>query len=314
MITVHSDFSRFTTSSRLVVTIGTFDGVHLGHRAILRTLQSRAAEIGGETALLTFYPHPRMILHPEDHGLELLNTPQEKTELLETAGLNHLVVYPFSHGFSRLTAEDYVRNLLVNGLHAHTIVVGYDHRFGRNREGDFTTLREMSDVFGFLVEEIAAEDIDQVHVSSTKIREALHAGDVAKASRYLGYSYCLQGTVVHGDARGRTIGFPTANLRVDYPFKLIPANGVYAITAELHGKKMAGVLNIGVRPTVLHAGHRQIEAHLFDFDQMIYGENMRIHLLNRIRDERKFDSVQDLQLQIREDSLKARELCANHSR
>lgn len=305
---VHTDFSAFKTDVPLVVTIGTFDGVHLGHHAIIDRLSSVAQSCGGETALLTFYPHPRMVLHPADHELKLLNSPQEKAALLEKAGVQHLMIYPFSEEFSRLAAENYVRNLLVNGLKAHTVIVGYDHRFGRNREGDFSTLKEMSELFGFQVEEIPARDIDTVHISSTKIRQALEEGQLSHANKLLGYHYTLQGTVIHGDARGRTIGFPTANLQVNYPYKLIPAHGVYAIRAILHEQIYSGVLNIGLRPTVDPAGQLRIEAHLFSFDQMIYGENLRIELVERIREERKFSSVQDLQAQIALDIQTARML------
>ena len=311
MLTIHSDFSGFRPSRNLVVTIGTFDGVHLGHRAILEEIRTRAREADGESALLTFYPHPRIILHPEDHGLRLLSTPAEKATQLEEAGLDHLIVYPFSPSFSRMTAEEYVRNLLVNGLHAHTVVVGYDHRFGRNREGDFSTLRELSEVFGFRVEEIPARDVDAIHVSSTKIREALERGEVEFAHRLLGYHYTLEGEVVHGDAQGRTMGFPTANIRVAYPYKLIPCHGVYAIHAEMRGNRWNGVLNIGVRPTVSEESELRLEAHLFDFDHMVYGENIRVRLLARIREERQFASVYDLQRQIAEDCQKARERCAH---
>jgi riboflavin kinase / FMN adenylyltransferase len=307
-VIVHTNFDAFDGRIPLAVTIGTFDGVHAGHRAILHRLRDLAQSVGGEAAVLTFYPHPRMVLYPDDHGLRLLNTPEEKSELLSACGIRHLIVHPFSEAFSRLSAEDYVRNLLVNGLHAHTVVVGYDHRFGRNREGDFNTLRELSEIFGFRVEEIPAKDIDAVHVSSTKIRQALEAGDVDMASRLLGYPYSLTGTVVSGDGRGRHIGFPTANIRVEYPYKLIPAFGVYAVRVQRGAHRFSGVLNIGVRPTVQESGRVQIEAHLFDFDEMIYGEQLRIEFAGRIREERRFSSVQELQTQIAADIQAARRI------
>ncbi len=298
---VHTDFSRFRTGKPYIVTIGTFDGVHLGHRAILQRLKSLAETIGGETVLLTFYPHPRMVIHPEDHDLRLLSSPAEKAALLSAAGIDHLIVYPFSEEFSRLPAVDYIRDLLVNGIGAHTVVAGYDHRFGRNREGDFSTLRELSEIFGYQIEEIPARDIDDVHVSSTKIRHSLAEGNVEYANRLLGYPYSISGQVVHGEERGRTIGFPTANISPDYPYKLIPDKGVYAIHATIGSVTYPAVLNIGVRPTVQHNGKLQIEAHLLGFDQMIYGENLSIQFAGRIRSEQKFASVQDLQKQIAAD-------------
>jgi len=297
-VIVHSDFSAFKGEKPIVATIGTFDGVHLGHKAILSRLRSLAKELGGETAVLSFYPHPRMVLHPKDHGVRLLSSPKEKAELLANAGADHLVVYPFSPDFSRQSPEDYVRNLLVNGLRVHTVIIGHDHRFGRNREGDYASLRELADTFGFRVEEIPAHMIDSVQISSTKIRRALDEGLVQEANQLLGYSYTMSGLVGHGDARGREIGFPTANLTPDYPHKLIPARGVYAIRALVAETQYNAVLNIGVRPTVSENNGLRIEAHLLDFNGDLYDRELAIHFLHRLRDERKFESVHDLQNQI----------------
>jgi riboflavin kinase/FMN adenylyltransferase len=306
-VEIHTDFTRFK-NKKTVVTIGTFDGVHIGHQAIISRLKEAAGQLNAESVILTFYPHPRMILHPEDHGLSLLTTPEEKAEKLQESGINHLMVYPFNEDFSRISAYDYVRNLLVNGLNAKKVIVGYDHRFGRNREGDFSTLSEWAEMLGFEAQEIPAKEIDAVNISSTKIRQCLQQGDVSTANSYLGYNYSLKGTVIHGAAMGRRIGFPTANIHVDYPFKLIPANGVYAIEAKVHGRKYHGVMNIGVRPTVDQSLQRQLEAHLFDFDNLIYDEKIEVKFLFKVRDEKKFGSIDELKDQIFVDIQKVKSL------
>ena len=304
---IHSDFSGFKTVSKPIVTIGTFDGVHLGHRSIIDQLNHVAMTQEGESVILTFYPHPRMVLHPGDHGLELLNTPEEKARLLYEAGVKHLMVYPFSEDFSRISAFDYVRNLLVNGIGAFKVIVGYDHRFGRNREGDFQTLSEWGEMLGFEVEEISAREIDEVNVSSTKIRQALKAGDIEVANKYLGYPYSLTGRVVHGAGRGSGIGFPTANLQIHYPYKLIPANGVYAVRVVCNQGQYNGVMNIGVRPTVDQSGVKSIEIHLFDFSGDLYDAEMTVTLIDRLREEKKFGSIDELKQQISADIMKAKE-------
>ncbi len=281
-----------------MVTIGTFDGVHPGHLSIISRIREIANSIGGETVLLTFYPHPRMVLHPEDHGIKLLNTPEEKARLLETSGIDHLIIYPFSEPFSRLTAFDYVRDLLVNGIGAHTVVVGYDHRFGRNREGDHATLLELSEIFGFKVEEIPAKLIDTIQVSSTKIRNLIRSGQMEEANHYLGYPYQFTGEVVHGNKMGRTIGFPTANLVCNYAYKILPAQGVYKVMAEVQGTKYQAVLNIGVRPTVSGEAKQQTEVHILDFDQDLYGSMITVEVHRKLRDEQKFGSIDELKAQI----------------
>jgi riboflavin kinase/FMN adenylyltransferase len=301
LLRIHTDFSGLSQVTNAIVTIGTFDGVHGGHRSIINRLKEIAQELGGETVLLTFYPHPRMVLHPDDHGLQLLNTPEEKATLLREAGIQHLVVYPFSTEFSRMSSFDYVRDLLVNGIHAKRVVVGYDHRFGRNREGDFSTLTELSELFGFEVEEIPSHQIDEIQVSSTKVRQAIIEGNVSVAERLLGYRYKLTGSVEHGDAKGRTIGFPTANIHCNYPYKLIPGRGVYAVNVHWNGEKYKAVLNIGVRPTVHETSPLHVEAHLLDFDQQIYGENLTVEFVQKLRDEQKFGSISELKEQIAAD-------------
>lgn len=302
---IHTAFNTLQHVERPVVTIGTFDGVHTGHQTILDRLKKVADRVGGETVLLTFYPHPRMVLYPDDHNLRLLNTPEEKAELLDKAGIQHLMIFPFSKEFSRLPAFDYVRDLLVHGLHANTVVVGYDHRFGRNREGSHDTLVELSEMFGFNVEEIPAYIIDNMNVSSTKIRETLAKGEVADAVKYLGYCYPLCGVVVHGDGKGKLLGFPTANIEVDYEYKFIPARGVYAVDAEVDNILYKAVLNIGVRPTIHNESKETIEVHIPDFDKDIYGKTVKVFFKERIRDEMKFGSIDALKDQIAADIRKA---------
>jgi riboflavin kinase/FMN adenylyltransferase len=304
-VKIHRDFSTLASIRNPIVTIGTFDGVHMGHRAILQEMRQIAGYSEGETVLLTFYPHPRMVLYPSDHGLRLLSTMTEKEDLLADAGVDHLVIYPFSESFSRKTAFEYVRDMLVEQIHVHTLVVGYDHRFGRNREGDFEVLKELSDVFGFSLMEIQAQKLDDVQVSSTKIREAIELGDVVIASEYLGYDYEVSGRVVKGEGRGRTIGFPTANVGDIEPDKLLPRNGVYSVLVKIEGEKFRGVLNIGVRPTVSGEGSLSVEVHIPGFDRDIYGKSITVAFLQRIRDEKKFGSVIELSEQIKEDIKKA---------
>lgn len=304
---IHTDFSAFK-GKKTTVTIGTFDGVHIGHQSIINQLKAQSEKNGTETVILTFYPHPRIVLHPEDHGIMLLTTPEEKAEKLRKAGVQHLMVYPFSEEFSRIPAYDYVRNLLVTGLSAKQVIVGYDHRFGRNREGDFETLSEWAEMFGYEAIEIPAKDIDEVNISSTKIRQSLLAGDIKTANTYLGYPYTIKGTVIHGAAMGRTIGFPTANIHVDYPNKLIPGHGVYAIHANTQGKRYKGVMNIGVRPTIDASLKLQIEAHLFEFNNVIYDEKIEVSFVDKIRDEKKFGSIDELKSQINVDIITAKSI------
>ena len=298
---IHHDFNTIGSLRNPVVTIGTFDGVHLGHVALLNRIKELAREVGGESVLLTFYPHPRMVLYPDDHNISLITSPEEKNQLLEACGLDHLVIYPFSAAFSRMSAFEYVRDLLVKGLNAHTVVVGYDHRFGRNREGDFKTLLELSEVFGFHVEEISAQDVDAILVSSTKVRNALLEGKIEEANVLLGRAYSIEGHVVRSRQLGRTIGFPTANMKPDYAHKLIPANGVYVSRAHTPFGIFNAITNIGIRPTVSEEPERNIETHIFDFQQELYDQPMKIELLHFIREERKFASIDELKGAIMQD-------------
>lgn len=304
---IYTDIAAFQGVKRPVLTTGTFDGVHLGHQVILDRLGSVARREGGESVLFTFHPHPRMVLFPNDNDLRLLSTPEEKQRLLEKAGLDHLVVVPFSRSFSRMHALEYVRDVLVGQLQVHAVVIGYDHRFGRNREGDIGLLRQLGEAYDFLVEEIPAQEIDHVKVSSTKIREALAVGEVSRANALLGYPYMLTGVVVKGEQIGRTIGWPTANVGAIDATKLIPAYGVYAITATVGQTEYKGMMSIGVRPTIGPDGKRTVEAHLFGLAREIYGETITVRLHKKLREELRFDGLDTMKTQIaldKEDALR----------
>ncbi len=280
-----------------MVTTGTFDGVHIGHRKIIDRLNEIAKKVNGESVLLTFHPHPRMVLFPDDHGLELITTMDEKIQLLEEAGIQNLIIHPFTKEFSRTTSLDFIREILVDQIGTSVLVIGYDHHFGRNREGSFEHLKESGPLYGFEVEEISVQDVDDVAVSSTKIRRALQEGDVETANKYLAHPFQLSGTVIHGDKLGRKIGFPTANVRVDDETKLTPANGVYACYVYLNGKKKKGMLNIGMRPTV-NGNSRRIEVHVLEHNTDFYGETLTLEIMGRIRDEKKFDGVEQLKMRL----------------
>jgi riboflavin kinase/FMN adenylyltransferase len=295
---VHTDLASFQGIARPVLTTGTFDGVHLGHQTILHRLKELARREEGETVLFTFHPHPRMVLFPNDNDLKLLSTQREKIELLEQAGVDHLLIIPFSRTFSRMKALEYVRDVLVGALNVHAVVIGYDHRFGRNREGDLAMLRQLGEAYDFLVEEIPAQEIDHVKVSSTKIRTALLAGEVPLANDLLGYPYAFSGVVVKGDQRGRTIGFPTANIALVDQHKLVPGNGVYAVEAEIRGERLRGMMNIGVRPSVEERVEPVIEVNLFEVDRDLYGEPMTVTLRHRLRSEMRFDGLDALKQQL----------------
>ena len=295
---IHS-ISNFISKESSFVTIGTFDGIHIGHQKILKDLIGSAKKDGKKSVLLTFFPHPRMVLQ-QNVSIELLNTIKEKSALLEKMGLDYLIIHPFSKEFSRLTALDFVRDVLVNQLNTSKLIIGYDHHFGKNREGNIDQLREYSQLYDFEVEEIPAQDIDDVAVSSTKIRNALHEGFLKTANNYLGYHYMVNGTVINGKKLGGKIGFPTANIDVKESYKLIPKTGVYVIKTKINNIVYNGMLNIGYRPTV-DGKHQTIEAHLFGFDGDLYGKHLEIEFLYFLRDEQKFDSIDDLILQLKKD-------------
>lgn len=293
-----------------VVTSGTFDGVHLGHQKILDRLKEIARKHQGETVVITYWPHPRLVLHPEDTSLKLLNTFEEKAELLKQAGIDHLVRIPFTREFSQLTSEAFIKRILVQTIGTRKLVIGHDHRFGHNREGSFEELKRNAPRYGFEVEEIPPQDVDNIIVSSTKIRKALEQGDVESANHLLGRPYSIRGQVVKGDKLGRLIGFPTANIHIDTHYKLIPADGVYAVTAQHEGKTFRGMMYIGFRPTV-GGLHKALEVNLFDFDQDIYGDELVVYLHARLRADNRFSDLDELRHQLVLDKQKAEELLKN---
>ena len=295
-----------------VVTSGTFDGVHRGHQTILARLTEVAKTNGGESVLITYWPHPRTVVSNDSQNLRLLTTLDEKIELLDQAGVDHLLVIPFTRSFSQLTSEEYIRQILLDKIGTKKLVIGYDHRFGRDREGGFDYIKKHQQEYGFEVEEIPRQDVEAVGVSSSKIRAALNEGNIHTANLFLGREYNLTGTIVKGRQLGRTIGFPTANLQVDDPAKLVPANGVYAVDVEYAGQTLGGMLNIGFRPTV--AGTTQtIETYIFDFDKDIYGEHMTLKFREFLRPEQKFDGLPALVVQLKRDEETAREMLRNQN-
>lgn len=309
---VFQGFDQLKEIKNPVLTIGTFDGVHLGHQKIIDQLNDEAKKIGGESVLFTFYPHPRMVLYPESHGLKLIQTQVEKIDKLRRMGLQNVIIHPFTKEFSRLSAVEFVRDFLVNQLNIKKLVIGYDHQFGKNREGSIEFLLEVCETYGFEVIEIAAQEIDEVNVSSTKIRNAIKAGDIQTANAFLGEPFLLEGTVIEGSAIGRELGYPTANIRVESEIKLIPGNGVYAVRVENDGVWYNGMMNIGVRPTIDNENVSKLEVHLFDFNGNLYGKSLTVQLLSRSRDEIKFDSLDELKNQLKNDEQIIRAFFLNH--
>ncbi len=291
-----------------VVTIGTFDGVHVGHQKIIHRLNLEAEKKGGESVLFTFHPHPRLVINPNDTTLKLLQTQAEKRAKLEKIGLQNLIVYPFSTAFSNLSAEEFVRDILVEKIGVKTLVIGYDHQFGKNREGGLEFLSSVSDKYGFELIEISAEEINDVNVSSTKIRQAIDHGEVHLAKTYLSDYFELNGVVVSGEQLGRTLGFPTANLNINNPNKLVPKKGVYAVDVTLPtGELFKGMMNIGSRPTVNADQKLQLEVHLMDFQGDLYGKYLRVRFHQYIREEVAFVSKEALVEQIKKDDKKVRD-------
>ena len=297
---VHPGNSSFALPRSAVVTSGTFDGVHIGHQKILGRLKELARDTGGETVVITFWPHPRMVLQPDELPVPLLTTFEEKLVLLEELGIDHLVQIPFTKEFSQLSSDAFIQQVLVDKIGTRHLVIGYDHHFGRNREGSFEYLKEHAAEYGFAVEEIPRQDIDRVGVSSTKIRRALEEGDVRTAREYLGRSYRLSGTVVRGDQLGRDLGYPTANLRIKSPHKLIPADGIYAVHVRHAGHRYDGMLYIGHRPTI-RGKTRNIEVNIFDFDQTIYDDELHIDLVEHVRGDKTLSSLEALSAQLAQD-------------
>lgn len=298
MITVHS-ISEYTAQEPVAITIGTFDGVHIGHRKILEKVINHAKNANLKSAVLTFFPHPRMVLQ-KDADIKLLNTIAEKKAILKKMGLDVLVIHPFTKEFSRLSATEFVRDLLVNDLKSKKIIIGYDHRFGRNRTANITDLIAFGNTLDFDVEEIPAQEIEEVSVSSTKIRKALEDGDIETANTYLGYDYMLTGTVTKGKGLGRQLNFPTANITVTETYKLIPKTGAYTVKSSIEGQVVYGMMNIGYNPTV-NGVFKTIEIHFFDFKGDLYDRTIQIDMLHRLRDEKKFGSVDELKKQLAKD-------------
>lgn len=290
-----------------VVTSGTFDGVHIGHQKILKRLKEVANETGGETVMITYWPHPRLVLKPWDDSLKLLTTFPEKANLLEKYGIDHLVKIPFTQEFAQMTAEDYIQIILNERIKTRKLIIGYDHRYGKNREGGLQQLIDYSSQFGYEVEEIPRQDIDEIGVSSTKIRRALETGDVKLANQYLGRDYSIAGRVIKGQQLGRTLGFPTANISIKENYKLIPADGIYAVKVCNQYRKYKGMLNIGHRPTVGGDG-KTIEVHIFDFDKDIYNSEISLEFIEHVRDEVKFDSIDELKQQLKRDEMTVRSI------
>ncbi|PWK26590.1 riboflavin kinase/FMN adenylyltransferase [Arcicella aurantiaca] len=304
---VYYGLEEFKKLENAVVTSGTFDGVHLGHRKILNRLIEVAQQTEGESVVLTFYPHPRTVISPDNKVVNLLSTLDEKIELLEKSGIQHLVIIPFTREFSELSSEEFIQKILIQTIGTKTLVIGFDHRFGKNREGSFEYLKVHKANYGFEIEEISRQDIENIGVSSSKIRKALQDGDIQLADHFLGRNYSLSGVIVKGKQLGRTIGFPTANIQVREIAKLIPTTGVYAVKVGYNGNELKGMLNIGNRPTV-DGTFQTIEVNIFDFDREIYGENLTVEFIQKIRNEQKFNGLDELKAQIAKDKITCTEI------
>ncbi|WP_316763374.1 bifunctional riboflavin kinase/FAD synthetase [Pedobacter aquatilis] len=317
---IYHNLTEFTKLDNAIVTIGTFDGVHFGHQKIIKQLVEKAKTDGGESVILTFFPHPRMIIDPENQDLKMINTINEKAEILKSLGVDHLIITPFTRDFSNQLPDDYIKNTLVNNIGTKHIIIGYDHRFGKDRSGNLADLKTAGLHFGFTVEEIMEQDIHDVAVSSTKIRQALLAGDVSLAADYLGYPFSIFGRVIKGDKIGRTIGFPTANIFVVETYKLIPGDGIYAVTVEMNSDltvtdskttsenptvnlkplTFKGMAYIGQRPTI-NGMTRNIEVNIFDFNREIYGQDIKMNFLKFLRHDVKFTGLEALTVQLQKD-------------
>jgi riboflavin kinase/FMN adenylyltransferase len=298
---IRENLQDYNSTKPSVVTIGTFDGVHIGHTKIINQLITISLKNNLTSILLSFFPHPKMVLQ-NDNELKLINTIQEKEELLHSLNLDYLIIKEFTKEFSRLSALEFVRDILVNKLNAKHIIIGYDHHFGRNRTANIEQLKEFGELYDFKVTEILAQDIDDIAISSTKIRKALINGEIKLANKFLGYNFFFNGDVVHGNNIGKTISFPTANIKVDQPYKLIPKNGVYIVKTIIDNQTTFGMMNIGYNPT-FNRKQKSIEIHFLNFNKNIYHKNLTIEMIMRIRNEIKFNSVEDLKKQLEQDKL-----------
>jgi len=303
---VYKNIDALPSFKNAVITIGTFDGVHMGHKQIIKQLLKEAGEVDGTPVLITFYPHPKQVIASTQKPILILNSPEEKYALLHEAGIENIVVVPFTKDFAEQPANNYIKDFLVEKFRPHTVIIGYDHRFGKGREGDYRLLENEAGKFGYNVKEIPEHILQNVTISSTKIREALLSGDIKTANEFLGYDYFFSGLVIEGNKLGRTIGYPTANLQVMDNQKLIPANGVYAVKVKVEGftNVYKGMMNIGVRPTV-DGTTRVTEANIFDFDESIYGKKVTVYLIKRLRSEVKFNGLDALKEQLAKDKADA---------
>ena len=300
-MTIYNNINEFSSTNNTILTIGTFDGVHLGHQKVLERLTNSAKENKLESTVLTFFPHPRTILNP-NKPLKLINSVKERTELLNRSKVDNLIIHPFDKNFSELDPEKYVVEILVKKLKAKIILIGYDHKFGKNRTADITDLKIYGKKYGFKVIEIKAEEISNIAISSTKIRKAISEGNISTAKKYLGYDFSLSGKIVHGKSIGRTLGFPTANIEVKEEYKLLPKNGVYLIQSVINHNKYFGMMNIGIKPTIKESS-KTIEVNFFDFEGDLYHKNIEVNIKKFIRDEIKFDSLELLKSQILKDKI-----------
>lgn len=303
---LHKGLDNLPTFKNAVLTIGTYDGVHFGHQQIIKRINDLAKEIDGESILLTFDPHPRLVLNPDDDTLKLICTIDEKEELLETFDLNHLVIAEFSKEFANMEAEDYVKNILVKNFHPKMIVIGYDHRFGKDRKGNIDLLRQLSSKYNFEVEEIPAQTLDEISISSTKVRNALLEGDIKHANQFLAHPFTIKGKVIHGDKIGRVLGFPTANIEITNPHKLIPASGVYAVKIKIDKQYYKGALSIGYRETVFDNSKLTIEVFILDFDGDLYNKELDMIFVDYLRPQIKYDNWDLLKEQIEKDVVAVR--------
>ena len=309
---IYNHLSEFKRLNNAVATIGTFDGVHYGHQKIIKRLCELAKSTGGESVILTFFPHPRLIIDPENQDLKMINTIEEKARILEGLGVDHLIITPFTRDFSNMSPAEYIKNILVDTIGIKQIIVGYDHRFGKDRTGGMKDLAAFSGQYGYQIEEIGEQDINDVAVSSTKIRESLLSGDVKLAAEYLGYNFSLYGPVIKGDKIGRTIGYPTANIFIEQPYKLIPSDGIYAVTVEMDKESYRGMAYIGQRPTI-NGMTRNIEVNIFNFNREIYGQYIKMNFMHFLRHDVKFTGLDALKLQLQQDKEDTLAYFAGHS-
>lgn len=303
---VHHDIEQLPHFNNAVITIGTFDGVHMGHRQVISRLKAEAAAIGGETVIITFHPHPRKIVSSAILGIRLINTLEEKTALLAGLGIDHLVVVPFTDAFANQPAEDYLAGFLIGKFHPHTIIIGYDHRFGRDRLGDYRLLERKAAEYNYQLKEIPKHVLENISISSTNIRESILHSDIATANKLLGYDFFFSGEVVHGDKLGRQLGYPTANLKITNEEKLVPGNGIYAVYVQTQDseKILKGMMSIGFRPTV-DGKKRVVEVNIFNFDREIYGQSLKVIVKKYLREEKKFDGLEALVKQIDQDKIES---------